>query len=74
MKKIGSISLKGMVATIYYDDKTNTNPFRLYAEYYTQSEYGYPMKHRKIIAKYGDLASCTAHIHNFVLKNNIERM
>ena len=74
MRKIGSIEVKGIEATIYYDDKAKTNPFRLYAEYYDIGKYDYPTKHKKLIQKYGDLASCTAHIHNFVMKNNVERL
>ena len=73
MRKIGSLQVNGFTATIYYDDKAETNPFRMYAEYYDIGKDGYLVKHKKLAQKYGDLASCTAYLHNYVLQHNVER-
>ena len=73
MNKIGSQRTNGGNITIYRDEKAKVNPYRLYVEaYYNDGKHEWPTKHKKLIAKYGNLASCTAHIHNYVMQNDEE--
>ena len=73
MKKIGSLMTKGGNITIYRDERSNTNPYRIYLEaYYNDGKHEWPTMHKKLIVKYGNLSSCTAHIHNYVMNNDEE--
>lgn len=65
MKKVGSIESNGQIE-IMYDEKAKVNPFKVYRSYWT-SEWSYEMgnqwkKHRKMIARYDDMASCVYEI------------
>ena len=67
--KIGSLIYGGGTVTIYHDLMDGMNPFRIYVEtYYQDDKHGYPTKHRKLVAKYANLASVTAAIHNSVME------
>ena len=74
MKKIGNLLLNdGNTICIYYDNHRGINKYALYVEsYYQDDKHEYPTTHRKLIARYANLASCTAHIHNFVQNNDEE--
>ena len=70
--KIGSLICGAGTITVYrkYDD--NLNPFLVYLESrYNDEEHDYPTKHRKFIAKYANLSSCTAVIHSIVMNHDI---
>lgn len=65
--KIGSLVYGGGTVTIYHDFNDNMNPFRIYVEsYYQDDKHSYPTKHRKLVAKYANLTSVIAAIHNSV--------
>ena len=67
--KIGSLIYGGGTVTVYHDFMDGVNPFKLYIEnFYQDDKHSYPTKHRKLVAKYADLASVTAAIHQSVLK------
>ena len=67
--KIGSLVYGGGTVTIYHDFNDGMNPFRIYVEtYYQDDKHSYPTKHRKLVAKYANLASVTAAIHNSVME------
>ena len=58
MKKIGELQPKSAdTVTIYYDDKADTNPYRVCREWNDIAPYGI-VHRRKQIARYADLYSC----------------
>lgn len=65
MQKIGMLITKTGHDNfaIFYDDSVKVNPYRLY---------NISGKHRLQVARYADLASCTAYINNYVMANNEE--
>lgn len=65
MKKIGEVNpMNCMTMTVYYDDKVECNPYRVYQEWYA------PRKRRIQIGRYADLGSCMWTITNCILENN----
>lgn len=65
--KIGSLIYGGGTVTVYHDFNDSVNPFRIYVEtYYQDDKHSYPTKHWRLVAKYANLASVTAAIHNSV--------
>ena len=73
MKKIAEINPKGVSAmTVYYDSKAETNPYRVYYEWYAPSPEGL-RKRTKQIARYSDLYSCARLMADYVGQNNEER-
>lgn len=60
--------------TVTRDDQRQSNPYAVYLHYYTYNESDTPAlkKHRKLKVRYGDLASCTAYLHQMALKFNQE--
>lgn len=65
--KIGSFTYGGGTVTVYRNLNDDVNPFRLYVEtFYKDDKHRYPTKHRKLVAKYANLASVTAAIHHSV--------
>lgn len=73
MKKIGSLSFKDTNnIVIYYDDKAEHNPYRIYEIYYRWTEYGY-RKSKKMLEKYADLHSCTEWLNRYAWVHNEER-
>lgn len=65
MQKIGMLITKAGHDNfaIFYDDSVKVNPYRLY---------NVSGKHRLQVARYADLASCTAYINNYVMEHNEE--
>lgn len=56
MKKIAEISPKSAATmTVYYDNTTTTNPYRVYREWNDLTQHGI-VHRRKQVARYGDLA------------------
>ena len=73
MYKIGELNpvkIQGKMV-IYYDDKADMNPYRLYREWYELGPYG-TRKRKKQLARYGNLFSCSCVIHNFIQNNDEE--
>lgn len=67
--KIGSLTYGGGTVTVYHYLMENVNPYRIYVEtYYKDDKHSYPTKHKKLVAKYANLASVTAAIHNSVME------
>ena len=60
MYKIGMLHPQGTYFDIYYDDKAKNNPYRVYRRYWDRGW------HKRLLAKYGNLSSCTAYIHTYV--------
>ena len=72
MTKIGSISpVNSPDMVIYYDDKAQRNPYRLYLEWRELGPEGYGItKRRRQLERYADLLSCMEMIHNYVKAHN----
>lgn len=67
--KIGSLVYGGVTVVVYHDFMDGLNPFKLYVEtFYQDDKHSYPTKHRKLVAKYANLTSVTAAIHNSVME------
>ena len=66
--EINPIKLQGKFV-IYYDDKTDVNPYRLYREWNELGPYGL-RKRKKQIEKYANLFSCSCVIHEFIQRND----
>lgn len=49
---------------IYFDDKDNVNPYRIYFEWYEDTECG-AKKRKRLITKYADIRSCGEILRNF---------
>lgn len=74
MIKIGFLNFRNSGnLVVYYDEKAKINPYRIYMETYYIDKHEYPTKHRKLIERYANLASCTAHIHNFTIQHDEEK-
>lgn len=74
MKKIGFINAKAGTLTIYYDEKDKRNPYRVYKEWKDlHPTEGWVQKHKMLIQKYGNLASCTILINDWVKAHDEER-
>lgn len=72
MFKLGSLMTVNGTLAIYKVKEDMYNPYHLYMEFvYVDDKHSYPTKHKKLIAKYGNLASCTSYIHDYVMKNDI---
>lgn len=72
-QKIGSLIYGGGVVSVYRDFTDGINPFRLYVEtFYKDDNHDWPTKHRKLVAKYANLASVISAIYNSV--SEYERM
>ena len=73
MTKIGEIHPAGAAALrIIYDDKTETNPYRVYQEWFEPGPYGL-MKRRKLVIMCADLLSCMIFLTHYVEVHNEER-
>ena len=73
MKKIAEISPKSAATmTVYYDNTTTTNPYRVYREWNDLTQRGI-VHRRKQVARYGDLASCAGMMYDWAFTNNEER-
>lgn len=66
MKKIGELNTKFRIFTIYHDEKDRYNPYKVYEKYW---DHGW---HKKLLVKYGHLASCTAYLHSYVMDHDEE--
>lgn len=64
--KIGELVLDGTF-TIYYNSEDDANHYWLYREWWGNG------KHKKLIAKYGNLSSIVAYIYEYVLNHDEER-
>lgn len=63
MYKIGELKpINRTNIVIYYDDKADVNPYRVYEEYYSRNKYGCLTKRKRQVARYGDFHSCLAYI------------
>ena len=62
MRKIGELNTKAGIIVIYHDESAKENPYKVYHKYWNAGW------HKKLIVRYADLLSCTAWIHNFVLR------
>ena len=72
MKKIGFISPKGKpTMAIYYDEKVNANPYRVYLEWYDATDCGLKFR-RKQDCRYADLYSCGIHMAAYTAAHNEE--
>lgn len=80
MTKIANITLKnGNNMAVYYDRKATSNPYILKEDYVTVEHYGQGphdwryVPHTRTVAKYANLSSATAYIHNYVILHDEER-
>lgn len=72
MKKIAYISPKGIPSlVVYYDEKAQRNPYRVYQEWNELTQYGI-RERRKQIDRYADLNSCGAIIAEYAARHNEE--
>ena len=67
MRKIGMLNAKHKLFEVFYDDKADVNPYRLYEKHWNCGW------HKKQLARYGNLSSCMAYIYTYVLNNDEER-
>ena len=73
MTKIGEIHPAGVVALrIVYDDKAETNPYRVYQEWMELGPYGL-RKRQKLVVRYADLLSSMTVLMHYVEAHNEER-
>lgn len=62
MRKIGELMTDTAHFVIYHDDNRRCNPYRIYHKWYNCGW------HRKLIAEFADLISCTFFINDAVMK------
>ena len=62
MTKVLDIHHKGYFCVCLFDENEAVNPYKLYKVNWGTNKYGYPAKHRKLIAKYADFKSVLCHI------------
>lgn len=55
-------SIHGLICIRCNDEKYN--PYRLYLVYPDKDRYGYPTRHKKQLAVYGDMSSVICHIRD----------
>lgn len=67
MRKIGSLSTRANLFEVYLDNNSKTNPYSIYRKWYDKGW------HRKLIVRYGNLSSCTAWIHQYVMDHDEEK-
>ena len=68
-KKLFSIDHNGLYISCVYIHGT-INPYRIYNHYVSAHPvYGYPVKHRKQIAAYGDMSSTMYHVYKMAYDN-----
>ena len=72
MTKIGRISpYRYADMTIYYDDKAQRNPYRVYLEWRELGQYGVTKRKRQV-ERYADLHSCMELLYQYVQGHNEE--
>ena len=71
MYKIAEVNPKKLNGrfVVYYDDKTNVNPYRIYHEWNELGPAGI-RKRKKQIQRYQNLFSCSCVIHGFLQQND----
>lgn len=72
MKKIAEIQPKGVARmTIYYDNKTSVNPYRVYLEWMELGHYGLSERRRQVV-RYANLASAAAQLAQYATQHDEE--
>lgn len=72
MKKIAEIHpYRGGKMIVCYDNKTNTNPYRVYLVWYSPSPLGL-REHKKLVNRYADLYSCALLMADHAREHNEE--
>lgn len=73
MKKIAHLSPRGVAEmVIYYDEKADRNPYRVYLEWNEITDRGL-MPRRRQIVRYADLLSAVYEMHEYAKQHNEDR-